>query len=86
MKLNHDKLHTDVLIKLKRLNTSQRLGCKKIGISRATLNRLSKGKPIFLETYLTLVDWLESNLEYYIERDERPAYIQNRISRFNKPN
>lgn len=83
MKLNHKKLHTDILKKFNRLNLSQREGSEKIGVSRSTINRISKQHPIHLETYLRITDWLEKELEVYLIRYKRAGYIEKRIRENN---
>ncbi len=73
MKLNNQKLFSDVLRKLNRLNKSQRHLPDTIGVKRSTLWRLGRNKTITMETFLKLVTWLEREPGIYIEgnRDKR---------------
>lgn len=84
MTVDYNKMHTDIVRKLNRLNISQRQASEKIGISRATIFRISKQKPILLETYIKITDWLEQGLDYYIKKPKRPTYISNRLQKQNK--
>lgn len=84
MIVDYDKMHTDIVKKLNRLNISQRQASERIGISRATIFRVSKYKPLQLETYIKITDWLEKDLNYYIKVKKRPNYISKRLQKHNK--
>lgn len=86
MTVDYDKMHTDIVRKLNRLNVSQRQASEKIGISRATIFRVYKQKPILLETYIKITDWLEQDLDYYIKKPKRPTYINQRLQKYNNVN
>lgn len=68
MKFDSQLLHKDILRRLNALKKPQRhLSDTKINISRSTLNRLSQNKPITLETFLKLLDWLDYDANRYIK-------------------
>ena len=67
MHLDSQKLHKNVLKRLNAINKPQRhLNSTKIGVSRSTLSRLSKNKPITLETFFKLLEWLNHEPKKYI--------------------
>lgn len=79
MKLDYKKLHSDILVKLNRINQPQRVAFKKIGIARSILFRISNEKQITLINFLILVDWLEKEANDYIIKPNRPNYINKRL-------
>jgi len=67
--LDTKKIHKDILIRLIKIEKPQKYLTEKIGISRATFWRLSKGEAHELKvgTLLKLVDWLEKDITHYIK-------------------
>lgn len=45
---------------------SQNQFCKEVGVTRSTMWRLSTGKTIQMETFLSLLSWLNGDVEDYI--------------------
>ena len=84
MIVNYKLLHTDIIKKLNSLKLSQRSGAKQMGVSRSTINRIYNAKPLLLETYLLITDWLHKDLEKYIIRHKRASYIQKRLDEASK--
>lgn len=70
---NQERLHTDLLIRLKMLDMNQR---QIKPICRATLLRMSKGKPITMATMLKCVEWLghDPNRYIYYEKINKKAF------------
>lgn len=62
IEVDYNKLHRDLLIKMNRLGLSQRQFEQKKIISRTTLFRINKKKPINLECFFKAVSWLENGL------------------------
>ena len=70
---DHKKLHRAVLVRLAAKNRSQqKLSDSKI-VSRATLHRLQKGKPIQIATLFKIIDWLEADIKHYINQKQKSA-------------
>jgi len=67
MSLDTKKIHFDILKRLNSINKPQRHLTEKIGISRATFWRLSKGHDITTSTFFILVEWLEKDINRYIK-------------------
>lgn len=61
---DQEKLHRDLLIRLKQLNKNQR---QIKPISRATLDRMRIGKPITFETFIKCVEYLNYSPCRYLE-------------------
>lgn len=66
--LDNKLMHKDILKRLNSIKKPQRHLTEKLGISRATFFRLSKGHDITMHTFLTLANWLEKDLERYIKK------------------
>ncbi len=64
-RLDYEKLHRHILIKLKAIKKPQRYLSEKQGFSRDTVKRLSKGNEIRMITFFKMVDWLEAEPEDY---------------------
>jgi len=69
----NEKLHADVLRRLAQKNRSQQKLADLKVISRATLHRLQKGKPIQLATLFKIIDWLETDINLYIKQKQKTA-------------
>lgn len=63
LKFSQKKLHRDVIVRLRQLNKNQR---QIKPISRSTLDRMRQGKPITMETFLKLVNYLGEDVGKYI--------------------
>lgn len=81
MKLNNQKIYLDCIKKINRLGISQRIASKQLGISRYIFFRLNKNKPIHIDSFLKIVDWLEGDLDDYVIRTKRPEYIEKRLQK-----
>lgn len=66
-KLKTKLIHTDVMKRLNAINKPQMYLEKKLLISRATFYRLSIGRPITMETFLKLINWLDKEPGEYIK-------------------
>jgi transcriptional regulator with XRE-family HTH domain len=64
--LNTARIHRAILKKLNELDKPQAYLNERIGISRATLWRLSQNKDITMETYFKLIQWLDVDFDEYI--------------------
>lgn len=78
--LENDKLHKEILKKLNSIKKPQRfLDNKKSSvISRSTLQRMRTGKPILMETYFKLIEWLEEEPMKFLKY-KRENYEKNKI-------
>ena len=81
MKLDHDKLFTEMLKRKQRLNVSEREIMKQKIVCRSTWHRIQKGFPLMLDTYLRLCDWLEKDVSEFIIKTRRPEYITKRLNK-----
>ena len=68
MVFDNKKLHIDILVRLNAIKKPQRhLHKTKINVSRSTLHRLGTNKPITIETFLKLLQWLDYDANRYIK-------------------
>lgn len=67
LRLNTEKLFTDLTKKLNAIKQSQGYLTKRLNISRSTLWRVSQNKEITVQTFLKLVSWLEEDVNRYIK-------------------
>jgi predicted DNA-binding transcriptional regulator AlpA len=83
LELNTKLMHSDILRRLNTIKKPQKHLTSKLGISRATFWRLSAGKDITMQTFLTLVTWLEKEPTRYIKpkQNENTLRLHNRNSR-----
>ena len=68
MYLDTKKIHRDIIRHLRRNQLTQRQFNEELGIARSTLWRLSQGREITVTTFLKLVQWLEKDINYYIDQ------------------
>lgn len=68
MKLDTVKMHRDILRRLNSINKPQKYLTEKLGVSRATFHRLSKGHEMKVNTFLKLVEWMEKDVNEYLVR------------------
>jgi predicted DNA-binding transcriptional regulator AlpA len=68
MTLDTQKMHSDILRRLNSINKPQRYLTQKLGVSRATFWRLSKGQELKVNTFLKLVEWLEHDVNRYLKK------------------
>ena len=82
LELDTKLMHSDILKRLNAINKPQRYITDKLGISRSTFWRLSTGQDITMETFLTLITWLEEEPNRYIKetKNEKKNSIYNRNS------
>lgn len=82
LELDTKLMHSDILKRLNSIKKPQRYITDKLGISRSTFWRLSTGQDITMETFLTLVNWLEKEPNRYIKKtkNEKKNSIYNRSS------
>ena len=82
LELDTKLMHSDILKRLNAIKKPQRYITDKIGISRSTFWRLSTGQDITIETFLTLINWLEKEPNRYIKetKNEKKNSIYNRSS------
>ena len=80
LELDTKLMHSDILKRLNAIKKPQRYITDKLGISRATFWRLSTGQDITMETFLTLITWLEKEPNRYIKetKNEKKNRIYNR--------
>jgi predicted DNA-binding transcriptional regulator AlpA len=69
MTLDTQKMHSDILKRLNAINKPQKHLTEKLGISRATFWRLSKGHEMKVNTFLKLVEWLEQPVTRYLKEE-----------------
>ena len=67
LELDTKLMHSDILKRLNAIKKPQRYITDKLGISRSTFWRLSTGQDITIETFLTLINWLEKEPNRYIK-------------------
>lgn len=67
MKLNKEKLHKDILIKLKEENKTKISLCKYLRISNQVIVGLSIDNDIRISNFLKLINWLD-NGELYLDK------------------
>jgi len=67
--IDQERLHRDLLKKLNKLDLSQSQPGERLKISRATIHRLSKNKPITIDTYLKAILWLDKPANNYIKEE-----------------
>ena len=82
LELDTKLMHSDILKRLNAIKKPQRYITDKLGISRSTFWRLSTGQDITIETFLTLINWLEKEPNRYIKetKNEKKNRIYNRSS------
>lgn len=73
--LHNEKLHADVLKKIYKLGKYTTELPNMINVHRSTLQRMSKGKPIKIETFLKLTDWLEKEPSEYLKKELKNVEI-----------
>ena len=75
-------IHSDILKRLNAIKKPQRHITEKLGISRAIFWRMSKGMPVTMETFLTLLNWLENEPNRYIKdpKNDKRKRIYKRSS------
>lgn len=80
LELDTKLMHSDILKRLNAIKKPQRYITDKLGISRSTFWRLSTGQDITMETFLTLITWLEKEPNRYIKetKNEKKNSIFNR--------
>ena len=80
LELDTKLMHSDILKRLNAIKKPQRYITDKLGISRSTFWRLSTGQDITIETFLTLINWLEKEPNRYIKetKNEKKNSIYNR--------
>ena len=80
LELDTKLMHSDILKRLNAIKKPQRYITDKLGISRSTFWRLSTGQEITMETFLTLITWLEKEPNRYIKetKNEKKNRIYNR--------
>ena len=80
LELDTKLMHSDILKRLNAIKKPQRKKKKKLGISRAIFWRISKGMPVTMETFLTLINWLEKEPNRYVKetKNEKKNSIYNR--------
>lgn len=80
LELDTKLMHSDILKRLNAIKKPQRYITDKLGISRSTFWRLSTGQDITMETFLTLITWLEKEPNRYIKetKNEKKNRIYNR--------
>ena len=80
LELDTKLMHSDILKRLNAIKKPQRYITDKLGISRSTFWRLSTGQDITMETFLTLITWLEKEPNRYIKetKNEKKNSIYNR--------
>ena len=80
LELDTKLMHSDILKRLNAIKKPQRHITEKLGISRSTFWRLSTGQDITMETFLTLINWLEKEPNRYIKetKNEKKNSIYNR--------
>ena len=80
LELDTKLMHSDILKRLNAIKKPQRYITDKLGISRSTFWRLSTGQDITMETFLTLINWLEKEPNRYIKetKNEKKNSIYNR--------
>lgn len=66
MKLDNEKIHRHIVRKLKLESMSQRDLDTSAGISRSTMHRLLKNRPITLISFFKMVEWLNEDVSTYI--------------------
>ena len=66
---NQERLQRDVLVRLHSLGKNQR---QIKPVSRATLHRMNIGKPITLQTFMKLVEWLDQDVRRYMYYRKKP--------------
>ena len=80
LELDTKLMHSDILKRLNAIKKPQRYITDKLWISRSTFWRLSTGQDITMETFLTLINWLEKEPNRYIKetKNEKKNSIYNR--------
>lgn len=66
MNLDHDLLHTEILIKLSKKNKSQRSLCKELDMHKDVIRGLRKGIDIKSSSLIKLIKWLDQDLRKYL--------------------
>ncbi|WP_036384000.1 hypothetical protein [Muricauda sp. MAR_2010_75] len=66
MILDHEKLHRDMLIKLRKEGKTQIQGAKEMGLASSIFQRVWSYKDLKLNTYLALVSWLKKDVSFYL--------------------
>ena len=72
--INSSLLHTRILQRLNAINKPQRELPKRLKINRSTLFRMSKNKPITMETFLNVVHWLDEDPNKFIFKGSISLY------------
>lgn len=68
--LNNEKLSRDLYKRLNEIEKPQAYICDRLGLTRSTFWRISRGRPITLETFFKLMGWLDADLNQYIKKNE----------------
>ena len=71
MILKTQLIHTDILKRLNEIKKPQRYITEKLNISRSTMFRMSQNKDITMNTFLTLLNWLNYEPNRYIKPRHR---------------
>lgn len=66
MKLNTEKLHTDIIVKLNKEKMNNAEFLAEVGMSKDGLWRISKGKHPQIRTFIKIIEWLGSDSNEYI--------------------
>jgi hypothetical protein len=66
MILDHQKIHTDMLIKLKKEDMTIKAMCFQLGFSTSIWKYLYQGNNITIVNLLKMLTWLDQGIEKYI--------------------
>lgn len=86
MRINHKKMHKDILKRLNAIGKSQDFLSKKLEIGRSTIWRLSKGKEISTTNFFKIIEWLDNGIEEYIILSERTPFKPTKLNNTIKNN
>lgn len=76
---NSKKLHTDIIVRLASIKKPQHYLAKKLGVSRAIIWRIDKGRPIEIKSLLTLTNWLGNDPSIYFKEEKHKNYRTNQL-------
>ena len=71
MELDTIMLHRHIVRKLRLMSEPQRYLTERVGVSRATMWRLTQGHELKTNTLLKLVEWLDEDINKYIIKGVR---------------
>lgn len=70
MKLNKEKLYTDILVKLDKENKPKTKLAKELEFTVGVINALERGSDTRISNFFKLITWLDNGIEEYIVHED----------------